>query len=360
MRFSLPLIALCAVPAVVGLALPDGPFEIGHHKHHGYHDPDLVKHHQKDHKHKHKHLHPHEHLHITKHKHPIKPCHILTEEKTCKKFHHVTDEVEKVIHAVETYDCGNDAHCWHKIVEYIYYLEHSLDAFDKYIDSTTLKKCFSCGQESSVVDCYLHYADTLIRLLKVLKHKSKHLEGEIDRPVLTAINSLRVANYALTYEFARRIKCKKTLKIIMEKQGANDGSTKGSVQEAFSRFIYTPLITGENFKNKGSYGKKDAEDDEENKHKKVHKHYHNHHHGHKHGHKHGHGHGHLHGHGHYHGHKHGHKHENKHHYEHKHDGKHEDKHEDKDAHYEHKYDHDHDDPHYDHDEVRSKYRDPLF
>lgn len=39
------------------------------------------------------------------------------------------------------------------------------------------------------------YADALIRLLKVLKHKSKYLEGEVDRPVLTAINSLRVANY---------------------------------------------------------------------------------------------------------------------------------------------------------------------
>ncbi|EXL62924.1 hypothetical protein FOCG_01359 [Fusarium oxysporum f. sp. radicis-lycopersici 26381] len=364
MRLSLPFIALCAVPAVVGIALPDGPFEIKEHEHkdhdhHDHHDPDLVKHHHKDHDHKHKHLHPHEHIHITKHKHPIKPCAVLTEEKTCKLFHYATKDVEELIHAVQTYDCGSDAECWHKIVHRIYSLEHGLDAFDKYVDSTTLKKCFSCGNDSPVVGCFLHYADALIRLLKLLRHQTKTLDGEVERPVLTAINSLRVSNYALVYEISRRVECKKSLKIIMSKQGANDGSTKGSVQAAFEKFPHTPLITGENFKDGVSLdktdGKEDSEGDGEHKHKKVHKHYHNHHHGHEHGHKHGHGHGHLHGHGHHHGHKHGHKHENEHHYEHK----HEDRHEDKDPEHEHEYDHQHKGPHDHHDEVRVNDRDPI-
>ncbi|KAF4959892.1 hypothetical protein FGADI_1395 [Fusarium gaditjirri] len=296
MRLSLPFIVFCAAPAVAGLALPDSPFKIKEyeHKDHDHHDPDLVKHHHKDHDHKHKHLHPHEHVHITKHKHPIKPCPILTEDKTCKLFHYATKDVEELIHAVQTYDCGNDAECWHKIVYRIYILEYGLDAFDKYVDSTTLKKCFSCGNDSP-------YADALIRLLRLLRHQTKTLDGEVERPVLTAINSLRVSNYALVYEIGRRVECKKSLKIIMSKQGANDGSTKGSVQAAFEKFPYTPLITGENFKDGVSLDKtKDEEDskgDGEHKHKKVHKHYHNHHHGHKHGHK----------------------HENEHHYEHKHD-----------------------------------------
>ncbi|KAI1036749.1 hypothetical protein LB503_003146 [Fusarium chuoi] len=187
-----------------------------------------------------------------------------------------------------------------KIVHKIYSLEYGLDAFDKYVDSTTLKKCLTCGNDSPVVGCFLH---------------------------------------ALVYEIGRRIECKKSLKIIMSKQGANDGTTKGSIQAAFSKFPYTPLITGDNFEDGVALdrtdGKGDSEGDGENKHKKVHKHYHNHHHGHKHGHKHGHGHGHLHEHGHLHGHKHGHKHKNEHHDEHKH------KHEDKDPEYEHEYDHHH-------------------
>ncbi|KAK2679163.1 hypothetical protein RAB80_004344 [Fusarium oxysporum f. sp. vasinfectum] len=240
MRLSLPFIALCVVPAVVGIALPDGPFEIKEHEHkeHDHHDPDL-------------------------HKHPIKPCAVLTEEKTCKLFHYATKDVEELIHAVQTYDCGSDAECWHKIVHRIYSLEHGLDAFDKYVDSTTLKKCFSCGNDSPVVGCFLHYADALIRLLKLLRHQTKTLDGEVERPVLTAINSLRVSNYALVYEISRRVECKKSLKIIMSKQGANDGSTKGSVQAAFEKFPYTPLITGENFKDGVSLDKTDGKEDSE-------------------------------------------------------------------------------------------------
>ncbi|EKJ70393.1 hypothetical protein NXS19_012586 [Fusarium pseudograminearum] len=383
MRLSLPFVALCAIPAAVGIAIPDSAREIGKsdYKHHGEHYHGVHKYHHGEHKHKHKHLHPHEHIHHVHHKHPIKPCHILTKERVCKDFHKLTDEVEKVIHVVQTKDCDNDESCWSGVVYHIYKLEHHLDTYDKEIDYTTLKKCFSCGQESYVVDCYLGYADALIRLLKVLKHKTKHLEGEVDRPVLTSINSLRSANYALTYEIGRRISCKKDLKIIMEKQGADDGSTKGSVQQAFSKFIYTPLITGDDFENKGSYGdprEKGYEGKSYNKEVKVFKHHHEHHHGHHHGHKHGHGHIHAHEHGHKHGHvyhKYHHdeyKHKNE---EYKHDNKHKDeeyKHDDgykhdnkhKDDEYKHDdgYKHDeykHDKPHYHRLSVRN-YRDPQF
>ncbi|KAH7189140.1 uncharacterized protein B0J16DRAFT_397116 [Fusarium flagelliforme] len=260
MRLSLPFVALCAIPAAVGMAIPGGSKDVEssdynkHHeqKHHGEHHHDVHKDHE-HHKHKHNHLHPYEHIHHVHHKHPIKPCHILTKERVCKDFRHLTNEVEKVIHVVKSKDCGNDEDCWKGVVYHIYKLEHRLDVYDKEIDYTTLQKCFGCDKEHYVVDCYLEYANALIRLLKVLKHKSKHLEGEVDRPVLTSINSLRSANYAVTYEIGRRIKGKKALKTIMEKQGANDGSTKGSVMEAFNKFTYTPLITGNDFENKGSY-----------------------------------------------------------------------------------------------------------
>ncbi|RGP58743.1 hypothetical protein FLONG3_11404 [Fusarium longipes] len=385
MKLSLPFLALCAIPAAVGIAIPDGSKEVGknnydknhdnkHEHHHGVH-----KYHHGEHKHKHKHLHPHEHIHHIHHKHPIKPCHILTKERVCKDFYGLTDEVEKVIHIVQTKDCGNDESCWSGVVYHIYKLEHRLDIYDKEIDYTTLKKCFGCGQESYVVDCYLGYADALIRLLKVLKHKSKYLEGEVDRPVLTSINSLRSANYALTYEIGRRISCKKTLKTIMEKQGANDGSTKGSVQEAFSKFTYTPLITGDDFENKGSYNdpkeKKYEGGKDDKKEVKVYKHHHEHHHGHHHGHKHGHGHLHAHHHGHKHGHKY-YKHKNdeykhdeykhdkdyKHGDDYKHDGYKQDgyKHDKDYKHDEYKHnEYKRDEPHYNHLSVRD-YRDHRF
>lgn len=38
------------------------------------------------------------------------------------------------------------------------------------------------------------YADALIRLLRLIKEKSEYLEGEIDKFVLTAVNSLRAAD----------------------------------------------------------------------------------------------------------------------------------------------------------------------
>lgn len=41
------------------------------------------------------------------------------------------------------------------VIYHIYKLEHRLDIYDKHIDHTTLKKCFSYDKESYVVDCYL-------------------------------------------------------------------------------------------------------------------------------------------------------------------------------------------------------------
>ncbi|KAF4999778.1 hypothetical protein FGRMN_2247 [Fusarium graminum] len=377
MRLTLTFIALCAIPAVVGLMVWPEMFD--RNKKYGRYglkdkkqDHGLDKNNYKTHEHKHKHLHPHEHIHHEYHKHPIKPCHTLTAEKTCKDFNRLTDHVEKVIDVVKTKDCGNDESCWHVVVQHLYDLEYSLDEYDRSIDKTSLQKCFNCEQETTVVKCYHNYADALIRLLKDLKHKSKYLEGEVDRPVLTAINSLRSANYALTYEFGRRINCKTPLKHVVEKQGANDGTTKGSVQEAFKKFIYTPLVTGDDFKNKGSYEKnvkdenkyndKDKHENKDDMYKKyeakthgddkyedhkykgeekkdgdkntkVYKHHHEHYHGSKDGHGNADGH--------------------KHHYEHKKDDEHKQVCDGKHGDCEHKYKHEHKaDPHYHHHNVR--------
>lgn len=65
---------------------------------------------------------------------------------------------------------------------------------------------------------------------------------------------------------------------IMEKQGALDGSTPRSIREAFARFVYTPLITGEDFKVEPQKPHHD-ECEPGNKHKKgCNKHNKNHHH----------------------------------------------------------------------------------
>jgi hypothetical protein len=41
--------------------------------------------------------------------------------------------------------------------------------------------------------------------------------------------------------------CEEYEKQIMKLQGAVDGSTKGSIREAFALFTFTPYITGDNF-----------------------------------------------------------------------------------------------------------------
>lgn len=61
---------------------------------------------------------------------------------------------------------------------------------------------------------------------------------------------LLTTRQAFIYELGRRLHCEESLKSVMHKQGAVEGTTKGSIQEAFSKFIFTPLITGEHFKNK--------------------------------------------------------------------------------------------------------------
>lgn len=49
------------------------------------------------------------------------------------------------------------------------------------------------------------------------------------------------------YELARRMKCDEYIKEIMKKQGALDGTTPGSIREAFALIVTTPYITGDNF-----------------------------------------------------------------------------------------------------------------
>ncbi|KAF4978749.1 hypothetical protein FDECE_18168 [Fusarium decemcellulare] len=248
MRLSLALTALCVVP---GLAIPEtsglGSWE---KRSPNERDRNLYRHKHKTHKHSYGHLHPHDHFHHHHHKHPVKLCHILTEHSACKEFQFLADKADQVTHIVQTEDCGQDSRCWKKVSDGIRGLEKALDIFDGYIDQTTLDRCFTCPQEASITDCYVNYAEALIRLLKVVEVKTRGLEGEIDRHILTAINSLRAADIAAAYEIGRRIHCKEYLQIIMAKQGAVSGSTKNSVQEAFDRFVFTPLITGEDFRNK--------------------------------------------------------------------------------------------------------------
>ncbi|KAJ4328012.1 hypothetical protein N0V84_001542 [Fusarium piperis] len=179
----------------------------------------------------------------------IKPCYILTEKSLCRDLYILAEKADHATHLVQTSLCRQNSTCWHHIREAIYKLEYGLDLFDKYVDHTTLDKCFTRSEEVVVTKCYLHYAQSLIRLLTVTHESGRYLEGEVDRPILTAINSLRAADRAFVLDLGRRIECKESLKVIMRKQGAEDGSTGDSVQEAFNRFIFTPLITGEDFKN---------------------------------------------------------------------------------------------------------------
>ncbi|KAL2676698.1 hypothetical protein Neosp_010462 [[Neocosmospora] mangrovei] len=161
----------------------------------------------------------------------------------------LAEKADHAAHLVQTSLCRQNLTCWNHIREAIYKLEYGLDLFDKYVDHTTLDKCFTRSEEAVVTKCYIHYAQSVIRLLKVTHESGRYLEGEVDRPILTAINSLRAADRAFVLDLGRRIESKESLKVIMRKQGAEDGTTGDSVQEAFNRFIFTPLITGEDFKN---------------------------------------------------------------------------------------------------------------
>ncbi|RTE74440.1 hypothetical protein BHE90_011135 [Fusarium euwallaceae] len=178
-----------------------------------------------------------------------KPCYILTEKSLCRDLYILAEKADHAAHLVQTSLCRQNSTCWNHIREAIYKLEYGLDLFDKYVDHTTLEKCFTRSEEAVVTKCYIHYAQSVIRLLKVTHESGRYLEGEVDRPILTAINSLRAADRAFVLDLGRRIESKESLKVIMRKQGAEDGTTGDSVQEAFNRFIFTPLITGEDFKN---------------------------------------------------------------------------------------------------------------
>ncbi|KAL2211996.1 hypothetical protein CC79DRAFT_1364283 [Sarocladium strictum] len=129
----------------------------------------------------------------------------------------------------------------------IYAIEYQLDELDKIIDKSPLDKCFDCRQESKLACCYKTYAEALIRLLVAISEKAEHLPGEVDKYLVTAINSIRAADYAFVYELARRMKCDEYIKEIMKKQGALDGTTSGSIREAFALIVTTPYITGDNF-----------------------------------------------------------------------------------------------------------------
>ncbi|RSL68226.1 hypothetical protein CEP51_012529 [Fusarium floridanum] len=164
-----------------------------------------------------------------------KPCYILTEKSLCRDLYILAEKADHAAHLVQTSLCRQNSTCWNHIREAIYKLEYGLDLFDKYVDHTTLEKCFTRSEEAVVTKCYIHYAQSVIRLLKVTHESGRYLEGEVDRPILTAINSLRAADRAFVLDLGRRIESKESLKVIMRKQGAEDGTTGDSVQEAFNR-----------------------------------------------------------------------------------------------------------------------------
>ncbi|KAH7152493.1 hypothetical protein B0J13DRAFT_620047 [Dactylonectria estremocensis] len=210
-----------------------------HHPHHAHHHAHLPHHHHKEHHHK-------EHKHVEDK--------ALTVHVVCDKLNCLATKIDDIAHFIKGLECGYDDKCWKKVKDALYELEFELDIFDTKIDKSDLSKCFTCTEESKIACCYHTYADALIRLLRLIKHKSEHLDGEIDKYVLTAVNSLRAADSTFVYELGRRSYCEGELKRIMLKQGAVDGTTQGSIHEAFSKFIFTPLITGEHFKDHKHHG----------------------------------------------------------------------------------------------------------
>ncbi|KAK7425466.1 hypothetical protein QQZ08_008031 [Neonectria magnoliae] len=308
MRLSLAFAALCAIPALSqatnveerGLSSDyeyDGqghhrghphwphhkPHPYQHYKEHHKHPHHHKEHHHKEHDHKDHHVyHPHKeykyHKHPHHHKHKHHQHNVLTDHLVCDRLNHFADKAEHIHNIVEHLQCGYDDRCWKKVKDALYELEIELDFFDIAIDKSNLDKCFTCTQESKIACCYRTYAEALIRLLRLVKKKSEYLEGETDKYVLTAINSLRAADSAFIYELGRRMHCQEYLKQVMLKQGAVDGSTKGSIQEAFSKFTFTPLITGEHFKGKGHH---EHYHHKEHHHKEHHHGHHHHHHHHK-------------------------------------------------------------------------------
>ncbi|KFA60928.1 hypothetical protein S40285_05798 [Stachybotrys chlorohalonatus IBT 40285] len=253
MKYTLALGVLCAVPALAG----DYPKYYDHkdfvisevwHEDNGY---NRGHHHHRPQK-------PH-------HPHPQKP-HLehyekLTEKIVCEKLHFFAAEADYIYDLVKSIDCDDrNARCWEPVKKALYELEWELDLFDTKIDKSNLNKCWDCRQEGKIACCYRTYAEAIIRLLKLIKYKSEYLEGGTDKYIITAINSLRAADYTYVYELVRRMHCEKYEREIMQKQGAVDGSTHGSIREAFAEFVFTPYITGDDFK-EPKKGDKKKEDD---------------------------------------------------------------------------------------------------
>lgn len=77
--------------------------------------------------------------------------------------------------------------------------------------------------------------------------------------IVTRSKDFELTAHAQTfvYELVRRLQCEKSILEIVEKQGATDGSTPGSIRAAFALFVSTPYITGEEFKvDQGRHGEK--------------------------------------------------------------------------------------------------------
>ncbi|KAK0392207.1 hypothetical protein NLU13_1705 [Sarocladium strictum] len=166
---------------------------------------------------------------------------VLTDCFLCKKLNLFADELYYVSDIVWRLKCRDGKPVW----KAIYLIESQLDELDKLIDKSPLDSCFDCRQESKIACCYKTYAEALIRLLDAISEKSEYLPGEVDKYLVTAINSLRSADSTFVYELARRMQCDEYIKEIMKKQGARDGSTQGSISEAFALIVSTPYITGE-------------------------------------------------------------------------------------------------------------------
>ncbi|CAH0024096.1 unnamed protein product [Clonostachys rhizophaga] len=310
------------------------------HKIHRLHDHhDLGRKHGHD---KNKHEIHYKHAHEKQKKHKD-----LTAKCICERLHHLAHKADHLFDYVKDIKCGNgDRECWEPVRKALYELEWKLDLFDRAIDKSSLDKCFSEEEEAHIARCYCRYAEALIRLLEEISRKLEHIEGRTAYFIVTAVNSLRAADYAFVYELGRRLQREKIQVEIFRKEGATDGSTPHSIRKAFARFVSTPYITGEDFRVE-DYHKEPKEKElkiiDEIKNKLKHKGHHHphHHHGHHHPHHHK---------DHHHHDKHCH-HHRPHHKDHVHRIYH---HKDHDHHRHHHKDHDHH-RHHDHDRHRHRH-----
>ncbi|VUC34933.1 unnamed protein product [Clonostachys rosea] len=262
------------------------------HKHHKHNQHDLGCKHGHD-KKKHEIYYKHEHE---------KPKHKdLSVKCICERLHRLAHKADHLFDHVKNIKCGNgDYECWEPVRKALYEIEWELDLFDRAIDKSSLDKCFSEHEEAHIARCFCRYAEALIRLLDEISRKLEHIEGRTAYFIVTAVNSLRAADYchllgsmvdanngnqAFVYELGRRLQHEKIQVEIFRKEGATDGSTPHSIRRAFARFVSTPYITGEDFRVE-DYHKEPKEKElkiiEEIKNKYKHKGHHHPHHPHHH------------------------------------------------------------------------------